>query len=143
MSEEEVRKLVLEERRLYGEIEQISREIALLEKTMDEINGAIITLKEIQGKKPFKQSNLFPVGGGVLIFGRLTEEDRVLVNVGANVYISKTMGEAVESLSKSYNFLMNAHVSRVKMLNDLKSRHNEIVARILEHQTSKEGGKVV
>ena len=136
---EEVRKLILEQRFLAREMERLYQETLLLERTIREVRSATQTLSEIKSGKIMKGESLFPVGGGVFVFGTVSSDNKVLVNVGAGVYVTKTVDEALKLLNDQLNSLNKAHSDRVRTLNELKRRHDEIVAKLMEYQVSASG----
>jgi len=136
---EEVRKLILEQRFLAREMERLYQETLLLERTIREVRSATQTLSEIKSGKIMKGETLFPVGGGVFVFGTISSGNKVLVNVGAGVYVTKTVDEALKLLNDQLNSLNKAHSDRVRTLNELKRRHDEIVAKLMEYQVSASG----
>jgi len=136
---EEVRKLILEQRFLAREMERLYQETLLLERTIREVRSATQTLSEIKSGKIMKGESLFPVGGGVFVFGTVSSDNKVLVNVGAGVYVTKTVDEALKLLNDQLNSLNKAHSDRVRTLNELKRRHDEIAAKLMEYQVSASG----
>ncbi|RLG61161.1 prefoldin subunit alpha [Candidatus Geothermarchaeota archaeon] len=133
---DEIRKLIVEERRLYREMERIYGQVVLLEKSINEVKNATVTLREIKMGKDVEGNMLFPIGGGIFVFGVLADRSKVLVNIGANVYLSKTVEDALKLLNENYNFLSKTRSDLLKILNQLRRRHDEIATKIMEYQAS-------
>ena len=74
---EEVRKLILEQRFLAREMERLYQETLLLERTIREVRSATQTLSEIKSGKIMKGESLFPVGGGVFVFGTVSSDNKL------------------------------------------------------------------
>lgn len=137
--EREIRVLLLEQKRIEREIERVYQEVILLERSMNEIRNATQTLTEMKGRKIVKGETLFPIGGGVFVFGTLSEKNKVLINIGANIYLTKTIEETLKILNDNFNYLGKAHTERINVLNELRKRYDQITEKLLEYQVSAGG----
>ena len=136
--EEDIQKVVVEERRLARAIEAVYQEVAALERSIFERRLALATINE-DLKNPLKdKSVLVPIGGQIYVPSRLSTTDRVLVNIGANIYVAKGREEAKGFLEERLEALEKAHSERTKLLQDLRRRHNEILTLLLEYQARRE-----
>jgi prefoldin alpha subunit len=97
------RKKELGEREKAIEFELLRAEAAEIEKRLMELESQRVelefvkqSLEDVRGSK--EEELLVPIGSGTFLRGRLTDDEKVLVNVGANVVIEKTIEEARETL---------------------------------------------
>lgn len=138
MSREDIQKVVVEERRLARVIEAIYQEIATLERNILERRMALTTINE-DLKDPLKdKSVLVPIGGQIYVPSHLSTTDQVLVNVGASIYITKGREDAKAFLEERLEALEKVYRDRMNLLQDLKKRHDGMIARLLEYQARRE-----
>ncbi|MFQ5712100.1 MAG: prefoldin subunit alpha [Candidatus Geothermarchaeales archaeon] len=138
MSREEIQGAIVEERRLARAMEGVYRELVALERTLSDRRAALSTISE-DLKEPLKdKTTLVPIGGGVFMHASLTGVDEVLVNVGANIYLAKTKGEARGFIERAIESISKAYEERAKLFDELRRRHDEIYARLLEYQLKAE-----
>lgn len=132
--QESVQQMIVEERRLTTMIEQLSRDIGRLERAIVERQMALDTLKE-ELKKPLEGKEvLVPIGGEVFIYAATTSLDRVLVNIGAGVFMVQKRKKAQELLQSKIDTFENAHQERNSVLQDLRRRHEQITTVLMEYQ---------
>ena len=104
--------------------ELLSRQLSLMEEGIREGNGAIESLKAI------KEANggivLLPLGGGVNARVRIENSDKYLVNIGAEVVVSKSSEDSVTFLQERITE-MNASYKRIsEALGKLQSQIRDI-----------------
>lgn len=132
--EENLAGLVYEQRRIVELIETLYNEINVLQRSLVEHQNAleILNLYKVSEKK--KSETLLPIGGGVYLPVNITKPDRIIVGVGAGVFLEKSIEEAIHHINNSVGNLKKAVDDRVKSLEQLKSRYEEISAAIAELQ---------
>jgi len=120
--------------------ELLSRQLSLMEEGIREGNGAIESLKAI------KEANggivLLPLGGGVNARVRIENSDTYLVNIGAEVVVSKSSEDSVTFLQERITE-MNASYKRIsEALGKLQSQIRDISNRLeyLYQQSQEEQG---
>lgn len=138
MSREEIQKAILEERRLTQAMEEVYRELSALERTIFERRAAISTINEDLKEPLSDKTTLVPVGGGVFMHASLTSVGSVLVNVGSNIFLTKTKNEAKEFLEKSIEMLEKAYKERTSLFDQLRKKHSEVYSQLLEYQIKAE-----
>ncbi|RLE62292.1 MAG: prefoldin subunit alpha [Thermoprotei archaeon] len=129
MSEEEVAKLV----EAYASLEEyarlLSERVQILSRTSSDLAIALETLEGIKDLKE-ETSILLPLGGQVYGKFRMIDREHVLVNIGANVFMEKTVEDAIEYLNKHKNSV-DIELSRSREeLNRALSRLQEIRTRL-------------
>ncbi len=139
MSEDrEIERTILEERRIARAMEAVYREIMTLEKGILERQNASSAIDEDLKRPSAEKDLLVPIGGDVFLYATLQPRDRVLINVGADVYMSRSRQEAKEFLEKRTSLFEKAHRERLTLFDNLKRRRDEMNALILDHQIDME-----
>ncbi len=138
--EKELARLIIEQRRLLQDIEAIYSEIVLLERTIMERQAALASLREYKDSKEEREV-LVPLGGNVYLPSKIVPGKNALVGVGANIYITKPVDEAIGYIDKAINQLNQIYRNRVSLLNQLRRRYDELTALISEMQLRAQKGE--
>jgi prefoldin alpha subunit len=101
------------------EIENQMRAIAQVE---GEIDRTLQALKELKTG----QTSLFNIGSGIFVKGETKEVEKLLVNVGANVFIENTPEQAISFLEEKKKELNEAKEDLVKSMEAISNRLKEI-----------------
>lgn len=91
-SDETLDELVYELQILRGFAENIQERIGLINATITELQLAISTLEGMNSEAT-GSSMLVPIGGGSYVRAKLEDSERLIVGVGADVAVEKTVGE--------------------------------------------------
>jgi prefoldin alpha subunit len=129
--ERDLARLIVEQRRILEEIERVYSEISLLERAILERQLALTSLNEYKNIKE-ERDTLVPIGGNIYIPSRLIPGKKLLVGVGANVYIAKSVDDAIAFINESLGQLNRLYRDRVNTLNQLRRRYDEDTALIAE-----------
>ena len=143
-SEEEVfRRLAVELRMLEGTAEALQSRVNLLNAALNELRVASMTLEGL--KKEKKDAQLFvPIGGGSFIKAKLASADKVIVGVGADVAVERTMKEAKENLEnriaeleKTRTSLGQQFTQVIGKIQEDRARLEELTAKLREGERAK------
>lgn len=131
VEESEVRELqalqmYLNEYTQQGEI--LARQLDLLVRQRMEASAAIEALKELKSVE--EPVVLFPLGGGATVRARVLDTDRILVNIGADVIVQRTNGQATEYLEDRIRELEALEKKVGESLQNIRAQVNEIARRI-------------
>ncbi len=110
---------------LQAQIRDVQQQKDVLSRKTLELKRALESLGDIdwldEGKKVFSQ-----IGAGIHILTRLDNKQQVLVNVGAHIFVSKTITEAreflerhiqeLDSVLKNINFALEKAARRLHIL---------------------------
>jgi prefoldin alpha subunit len=126
-SDEEIfRRLAVELRILEGTAEALQSRINLVRAALTELRVASMTLEGV--KKEKKDASLFvPIGGGSYIKAKLESAEEVIVGLGADVAVERTMKEARDNVENRMEELEKAGTSLGQQL-------NEVIVKIEEHR---------
>ncbi len=130
MTEEEMseQELVVNIQFLQDQAKMLASNIEMLSIYLQELATSKVTLEGIQTLKKGDEI-LVPIGASSFIRARIDDTEKVIVGIGANVSMNKTMEQALEGLEKRITFTQ----SRIKE-NDEKYR---VVATKLEELSAK------
>ena len=114
--EEEMQKKYLELQLIGKQIKQGQKQLEGLDEQLESIAGLISQLDELKETKPGDEM-LSPIGEGIFIKGTLRENSHLIVNVGANVAVEKTIDETKELLREK---LALGQKHRMQMIEELE-----------------------
>ena len=143
-SEEEIfRRLVVELRMLEGTAEALQSRVNLVNAALTELRVASMTLEGLEKEK--KDAQLFvPIGGGSYIKARLGSADKVVVGIGADVALERTMKDAKENLGnriaeleKTRTSLGQQFAQVVEKIREDRTRLDELTAKLREGERAK------
>ena len=101
-SEEETRKN-LENQILQAYFSEMQNQISEIEAKKAELEYLKEGLTQLKGQRD--KDILIPLGSGVLAKGKLADDEKVIVNVGSNLLVKKTIEEAKEIIDEQINEL--------------------------------------
>jgi len=141
--EETFRRLVVELRILEGTAEALQSRVNLVNAALTELRIASMTLEGLEKEK--KNAPLFvPIGGGSYITAKLENADKVIVGIGANVAVERTIKEAkenlgnrIDELEKTRTTLGQQFAQVLDKIQDDRARLEEITAKLREGETTK------
>ena len=128
--EETFRRLAVELRILEGTAEALQSRINLVRAALTELRVASTTLEGVEKEKK-EAPLLVPIGGGSYVKAKLESTEEVIVGIGADVAIERTLKEARENLE-------NRIADLEKTGNSLGQQLNEVIGKIQEHRTDLE-----
>lgn len=109
--------LLLQVKSYQDSLQDISRRLALLERTLLDFSEAIAAVGELPMSK--ESDALIPIGAGVFAKAKLQDMKKLVVSVGSGVYLEKTPAEAKAYLEKQRGelqkneTLLREHAARV------------------------------
>ena len=125
--EETFRRLVVELRILEGTAEALQSRINLVNAALTELRVTNMTLEGLEKEK--KDASIFvPIGGGSYIKARLESADEMIVGIGANVAVEKTVKVARENMSKRTADLEKTRAS-------LQQQMTQVIGRIQNNRS--------
>jgi len=138
VEEETFRRLVVELRILEGTAEELQSRVNLVNAALAELRVSSMTLEGLETEK--KDAQLFvPIGGGSYIRANLETADKVIVGIGADVALEKTMNEAKENLGNRIAELEKTRTSLGQQLGQViekiredRTRLDELTAKLRE-----------
>lgn len=141
--EETFRRLVVELRVLEGTADALQSRVNLVNAALTELTVASMTLEGLEKEK--KNAPLFvPIGGGSYIKAKLESVNEVVVGIGANVSVERTiieakenLGNRIDELEKTRTALGQQFTQVLEKIRDDRARIEEITAKLREGETTK------
>ncbi|MDG6257331.1 MAG: prefoldin subunit alpha [Methanomicrobiaceae archaeon] len=110
------------------QIEILSRQMQMIEQRRFESFAAIDTLKEL-GENG-SDVVLLQLGGGASLRVKVTDPDRVLLNIGSDVVVERSNAEAIDFL-QDRTTEMEAMIKKLSAnINEIRNQANEVAQRI-------------
>ncbi|RLF05648.1 MAG: prefoldin subunit alpha [Thermoprotei archaeon] len=127
MSEERSRRerLAAEYTALSQLAEEVRRRIELLNATLNEVASAKSALEELEVVEEGEEL-LVPIGAGVYVRAKVSGKSEVLVTIGANILVEKSIEEARKYLDEREQKLRDMLQRHVSDYQSLMSRLGEI-----------------
>ena len=141
--EETFRRLAVELRILEGTAEALQSRINFVNAALTELRVANMTLGGLEKER--KSVPLFvPIGGGSYVKARLESTDKMIVGIGANVAVEKTikaakdkMGNRIVNLEKTRTNLQKQMTQVIDKVQNNRSQLQEITGKLSEGEKRK------
>jgi len=105
IDQKELQEKVLAYRLLESRIDSLLKQREFLANKLVELHATLESVDEIEKSK---EDVLFPLGGAAYTFGKVTDKNKMLVEVGAGVALEKNFTEARDILNERKNDIENA-----------------------------------
>lgn len=141
--EETFRRLAVELRILEGTAAALQSRVNLVNAALTELRVAGMTLGGLAKEK--KNTQLFvPIGGGSYVKARLESADKVIVGIGADVALERTMkvarenlGNRIAELEKTRTSLGQQFAQVIGKIREDRTRLEELTAKLREGERGK------
>ncbi len=141
--EETFRRLAVELRILEGTAEALQSRIGFVNAALTELRVADMTLEGLGKEK--KDASLFvPIGGGSYVKAKLESTDKMIVGIGANVAVERTvkvakesMGNRIADLEKTRTSLHQQITQVIGRIQNNRSQLQELTAKLSEKERGK------
>ena len=108
--------------------EIFSRQLEMIEQKRIESLAAIETMKALAADPD--SLALLPIGGGTMVRVKVTGPDKILVNIGADVVMQRTNGEAITFLQEKITEMEAMEKKVAATIDQLRSQMAEIARKI-------------
>ncbi|HIH10815.1 TPA: prefoldin subunit alpha [Candidatus Woesearchaeota archaeon] len=125
MNEDQVKEKYMQFKMIQEHIEQMSEHLQALNQQNEDIEISINALHEMTTTE-LNTDLLTPIADGIFISSKLTNNKTVIVNVGSNVTVEKTIPEAIKLLQKQ----QKETVTKVQEVEELVEQFNQQAMRI-------------
>jgi prefoldin alpha subunit len=113
----------------YGQqMEIFSRQLEMIEQKRIESLAAIETMKAIAADRDAPV--LLPLGGGTMVRARVGDPEKILVNIGSDVVVQRTNGEAITFLQEKITEMEAMEKKVAATIDQLRSQMADIARRI-------------
>jgi len=108
--------------------EIFSRQLEMIEQKRIESLAAIETMKALAADPD--SLALLPLGGGTMVRVKVNDPEKVLVNIGADVVMQRTNGEAITFLQEKITEMEAMEKKVAATIDQLRSQMAEIARKI-------------
>jgi len=108
--------------------EIFSRQLEMIEQKRIESLAAIETMKNLTGDRD--SPVLLPIGGGTMVRAKVSDPEKILVNIGSDVVIQRTNGEAITFLQEKIAEMEAMEKKVAATIEQLRMQMAEIAQRI-------------
>ncbi len=138
----ELRRLTSEIELIQSQINTHNQNLELLTLSLNETRQTLETLEEIKGVAPGTEL-LIPVGSGSFVRSSITENDRVIIGIGAGFSMEKNIDEAKAIVDKRADQLDSAIKQTTERVQELSKRLEELTPKWqrLYQELSQAGGQ--
>lgn len=112
-------------------VKTLQKQISMLEEQSQELGATRHFVMELKDQK-VPANSLVPIANGIFVRATLLQNDRVLINVGSNVVVEKTIEEAVKMMEKQASEIKELHTDLLNTLGEVAKE-----AETLEEQMKK------
>ncbi len=122
------------------QISFLQQQFASLTERIAELRVSLSTLNSIQKTKD--EDILLPVGGSVYAFGKLMDNSRVIIGLGANIFAEKGIDEAIKDINERQLEMERLQKQMRQQLEQLQENLTalRIKAQNLANQLRQQGG---
>ena len=114
---------------LQQQIEKITEHVELLNQQNAELDISKSAVSKI-GETPTDNDILSPVANGIFIKAKLTDNQKLIVNVGSNTTVEKTVAEVVGLLGEQQKEMSKKLLEAEGVLQDLQSQAMKIYEEV-------------
>lgn len=118
---EEAQKRFMHVKMLLHQMQQFEKQIETFDGQLTELNGVKEGLDELKGVTAGTDVYV-PVSGGIFMRATIKEADKLLVNVGSNVAVAKTIPDTAKLIQEQINEIGTAKTQLAEQV-ELIKRH--------------------
>jgi prefoldin alpha subunit len=116
--------------------EIFARQLEVIEQKRIESLAAIESMKALTADRD--PPALLPLGGGTMVRVRVGDPDRILVNIGADVIVQRTSGEAIAFLQEKITEMEAMEKRVAQTIEQLRMQMGEVARQIESTYTRQE-----
>lgn len=130
-NEEQIQQKYMHFQMIQQQLEEVNQHLGMLNEQSKELDISIEAVKQI-GKTKVDNGFLAPVANGIFIKGQLKDNEKLIVNVGMNTTVEKTIPEVVKLLEEQKKDVMEKIVEVDGIMMQLNSQAMEIFKEVEE-----------
>lgn len=89
-------------------IAELEKQLSDVENKRAELEYLKESLSQIKGQKG--KEILFPLGSGILMRGKIVDDEKLIMNIGSNVFMEKSISEARKIIDSQISELLKLKV---------------------------------
>ena len=130
-NEEQIQQKYMQFQMIQQQLEEVNQHLGMLNEQSSELHISIEAVKEI-AKTKLDNEFLAPVANGIFIKGELKENQKLVVNVGMNTTVEKTIPEVVELLEEQKKDIMGRIIETDSMMMKMNSEAMKLFNEVEE-----------
>ncbi|MBT3814014.1 prefoldin subunit alpha [Candidatus Woesearchaeota archaeon] len=130
-NEEQIQQKYMQFQMIQQQLEEVNQHLGMLNEQSSELDISIEAVKEI-AKTKLDNEFLAPVANGIFIKGELKENQKLVVNVGMNTTVEKTIPEVVELLEEQKKDIMGRIIETDSMMMKMNSEAMKLFKEVEE-----------
>lgn len=139
MKDEEVQAYLIQLEEYEKNMNALAAQHELMKKSLEEHLKVLETLKNFASLDK-ETEILIPLGAGVFIPGSSKNMDRVIINIGTNIFIEAETSKATEMVEKRANGIKEAIEKILRQMREIEREAGKITALLREEEEKRIGG---
>ena len=131
VNEEQMKEKYMQFQAIQQQLEQVNEHLETLTQQNAEVDISINAIKEI-GKTEQDNEILAPVANGIFIKAKLLDNKKLVVNVGSDTTVEKTVDEVVKLLEEQRKQMNKKMVEADEIMQELSSQAMKMYQEIEE-----------
>lgn len=137
-NQKELQEKILSYRIFQSRLDSLLKQRELIVNKMMELQSSLDSISEIEKT----DAGLFPLGGDAHVFGKITNKEKMIVEIGANVALEKSFEEGKSTLKKRKDELekgLNETQGEIQDLSVAIGQLEPAIQKLIESQTTEAG----
>jgi prefoldin alpha subunit len=130
---EELQQKYMQFQMIQQQLEELNKALESVQEQKAELEISLNAVKEIEKAHP-NSDFLAPLANGVFIKGKISETQKLVVNVGSNVTVERTPEEVTKLLEKQQDEILQQSVEIQALLTELNSQMMGLYKELQESQ---------
>lgn len=119
----ELQEKILTYRIFESRLDALLKQREMMASKTIEIQNTLSSMDEIE---KCKEEVIFPIGAEAYVFGKVADKKKLMVDIGADIILEKTVEEAKEILNKRKNDIENALNSMQKDIGEMSAALDQL-----------------
>ncbi len=136
LTEEELKEKYMEFQMLQKQVEQLNEHIETMNQQDTELDISINAVQELAETKKDTEI-LAPIANGIFVKSKLIDNQKLIVNVGADTTVERTPAEVVALLQQQKTELASNMMEAQQVLQEMTSHLMNIYQQVEEHRQSR------
>lgn len=124
-NKKKVQEMYMEFQMLSQQLQQSEKQIHDLKQQVNEVNATKQAIEEL-GKTETGKEILVPVSNGIFVKGELKENKELIINVGSNTAVTKSIPDAQKLMDEQKEELLKYHKDLIHKRDELNAKVSSI-----------------
>ena len=132
VTSEEIREKFTEFQTIQQQLEQINQHLEQLQEQLSELEISINAIETI-AETPLQNEFLAPIANGIFVKAELANNNTLIVNVGSNVTVEKSIPETVELLKQQQIEISQKAQEATMVIQELSAYAQRLYQEVEQH----------